>query len=229
MASTPRMTERYEHFIELVFFNSPDVQSWVVGAANSLNNAFSSVTTMFSIPRSGTYRSRTIRRKGLGRVQYTNRGLARANYDPEDFWVGGGTLPHDFEVSYLRVSEVSNGGVTRPAGPILIVPSKNFFTNTRPKLTIAGTAPNVAATTTGIPPEGAMHFVLPRFADSATLVNSGGQSLFISFNEGEPEFEVPNGETMWLNDAAFSEVYVRGNGATVDFTFYVAIVNAEMA
>lgn len=343
MPTTPRMTERYTNLVELVFFNTPDVNAWVVKASNSMDEAFSGVcTTMFTIGRGSTYRSRTIRQKKWGTIQYTNRGLARAHYDPEDFWTsvaasgtitvnntlaagdtitinghvltgvggartpglnnfnatlgttnalateiaaalndaanafaaeitatanlnvisitvdtpgpggndydlaaattpagrvsvsgstlsGGYTMPHDFETSYLRVAEINAAGDTRPLGPILIVPTSGFFTNTRPKLTVSGTAPNVSATVSGNPPDGSLHFVLPRFADSMDIVNSGGQSLYIAFSAGEPEFEVMSGQTHHLSDAAVSEIYIRGDGATVDFRMYIAIVNAEMA
>lgn len=343
MATTPRMTERYSNLVELVFFNTQDVNAWIVKSANTMDEAFAgNCNTMFTIGRGSTYRSRTIRQKRLGTIQYTNRGLARAHYDPEDFWntvaasgtitvnntlaagdtvtinghtltgfagartpgannfnatlgttnalateiaaalndaanafaadiiatanlnaisvsavtpgpggndyglaavtapagrisvsgaslSGGYTMPHDYETAYMRVAEVNAAGDTRPDGPILIIPTSGFFTNTRPKLTVSGTAPNVAATVSGNPPDGSLHFVLPRFADSMDIVNSGGASIYISFSVGEPEFEVMSGQTHHLADAAVSEVFIRGDGATVDFRMYIAIVNAEMA
>ena len=227
MSTLPRVTERWANYVEMVFRNNPDVNSWVVGAANNLDVAYAGVTTMFSIARGSTYQSRTIRQKRIGRTQYENRGLARAFYDPEDYWVAGGTLPHDYETTYLRVSEVGPTGIVRPAGPILIVPSKDFYYNTRPKLTIVGTAPDVSGSTNRNPPPDSMHFVLPRYADSCTCMNRGDtNSLYISFAAGEPELEIPKGETVYLNEAVISDVYVRGNTA---FQLYVALVNAEMA
>jgi hypothetical protein len=77
-----------------------------------------------------------------------------------------------------------------------------------------------------------MHFVLPRFADSCVVRNNeaaGGRSLFISFAEGEAEIEIAAAETCNLNDAAISEVFIRSSGGTAAFSFYFAIVNAEMA
>jgi hypothetical protein len=61
------------------------------------------------------------------------------------------------------------------------------------------------------------------------IINSGGQSLYLAFSAGEPEFEILSGQTHRLSDAAVSEVYIRGDGANVDFRMYIAIVNAEMA
>lgn len=229
MPTTPRLTYRYERFVELVFTNKSDVRAYRVGAANTLDVAFAGTTPMFTVAQGATFQSPSIRDRKVGRSVYTNRGLTVVHYDPEDYWVGGGTLPHDAAGGYLRVEEQNVAGVFRPAGPILIVPPPGFFVTTRPNLTVSGTAPNVAATTTGVPPAGALNFVLPRFADSTTITNSGGASIYISFNPGLPEFEVLANQTILLPDGAVSEVFVRGDGAAVPFSIFFAVVNAEMA
>ena len=229
MPTTPRLTQRYERQVELVFRDQADVAAYQVQAANTLDLAFAGATSMFTLARGATLRSPTIQRRRLGLSEPQNRGLSRAFYDPEDYWAPAGQLPHDAAASYLNVRERSAAGVLRPAGPILIVPPPGFFVTTRPSLTIAGTAPNVAASATGNPPDGALRFVLPRFADSTTIANRGGATLFVSFNPGLPEFQVASMTTAILPDAAVSEVFVRGSGATVAFTMYFAIVNAEMA
>lgn len=229
MQTTPRLTYRFAHSVELIVQNNPDVSAYRFSAANSLNTAFAGATPMFTLERGSSYRSISIRRKRLGTSIYTLRGITTAMYDPEDFWVPAGTLPHDFEASYLRLSERNSAGVFRPDGPILIIPPPAFFTTTRPNLTVSGTAPNVAATTTGIPPTGAMSFVLPRYADTVTIGNRGGASLFVSFHEGLPEFEVLTGETNLVPDSGVSTVFIRGDGADVDFTIYFSVLNAEMA
>lgn len=229
MPTYPRLTNRYEGSVELVIHSNPDVRSYQFGAANTLDTAFAGVTAMFDVPRDGTYRSRGLKQRGLGTSLYTSRGLTVAMYNPEEFWTGGGTLPHDFETAYVRITETSAAGVVRPAGPILIVPPPGFFTTTRPSLTVSGTAPNVAASTTGNPPAGAMHFVLPRFADSTTITNDSGNPLLVSFGAGMPEFQVLDGQTTLLPDGAVSELYLRGSGGTAAFTIFFAIVNAEMA
>lgn len=229
MPTSPRLTYRYERFVELVFMNKADVSAYRVGAANTMDAAFAGTTAMFTVGQGATFQSPSLRKRRVGRSLYTNRGLTVAQYDPEDYWVGGGTLPHDAAGSYLRVSEQNAAGVFRPAGPILIVPPPGFFVTTRPNLTVSGTAPNVAASATGVPPTGALHFVLPRFADSTTITNSGGASIYLSFNSGLPEFEILANQTVFLPDGAVSEVFVRGDGAAVPFSAFFAIVNAEMA
>lgn len=229
MSTVPRLTNRYDRLVEMAVHDRADVRAYRFGAANSLDTAFAGVTAMFTVASGATFRSRSVQRRGLGLSVYENRNLTHVCYDPEDFWAGGGTLPHDAEGAYVRVAEQDAGGTFRPAGPILIVPPPGFFSTTRPNLSVSGTAPNVAATATLTPPDGAMHFVLPRFADSVTVMNRDAASLFVSFNRGLPEVEIPTGETVLLPDAAVSEVFVRGDGATVAFNMYFAIVNAEMA
>lgn len=230
MPTTPRLLAHSPGLVELVMHNSGDVSAYRFRAANTLNLAFTTSTAMMTVPRGATYRSRTLRQKGWGASIYMNRGLTFASYDPEDFWVGGSNLPHDVDTSYLVVEEQNAAGVFRPQGPILIIPPPGFFKSTRPALVVSGTAPSVAASATGIPPEGALRFVLPRFADSTTITNSdAANSLYVAFGATSPEMEILFGQTVMLPDGAVSEIFVRGQGGTVDFTMFFSIVNAEMA
>jgi hypothetical protein len=230
MSTVPRLTTHSPGFVELVMRNSADVSAYRLRAANTLDLAFTTSTEMVTVARGTTYKSRTLRQKRLGTSIYTNRGLTFVQYDPEDFWVGGGNLPHDADTAYLVVEEQNAAGVFRPEGPILVIPPPGFFTTTRPALIVAGSAPNVAASPTGIPPAGALHFVLPRFADSTTVTNSdAATSLYISFGENSAEMEILYGQSVLLPDGAVSDVFIRGGGAAVTFSIFFAIVNAEMA
>lgn len=228
-STSPRLTYRYAGSVEMTVRSRADVRAYRFSAANTLDAAFAGATAMFTVGRDATFRSPTIRKKKLGTSLYQTRGLTCVHYDPEDYWTAGGALPHDAEGSYLVIEEQDLGGVFRPAGPILVVPPPGFFTTSRPSLTVAGTAPNVAASATGTPPDGALHFVLPRFADAASITNSGGASMFIAFQAGLPEFELLAGQSTFLPDAALSEVFIRGDGAGVPFSIFFAVVNAEMA
>lgn len=229
MPTTPRLTQRHANFVELVFRNQPGVLGYRVSAADTLDTAFAGTTAMFVVGAGSTFQSTGLKRRRLGTSVYSNRGLSIAQYDPEEYWVAGGVLPHDAGASYLRVEEIGPSGTYHPEGPILIVPPPGFFVTTRPNLTVSGTAPNVAATTTLVPPAGALHFVLPRFADSITITNNDAASLFVSFHAGLPEFEVRGQSMLTLPDGAVSEIFIRGEGASVPFSMFIAVVNAEMA
>jgi len=212
MATVPRLTERYDRRVELVVPNNPMVSAFRFGAANTLDLAFAGTTVMFDLPNQGTYRSRYIRRKQWGLTQYHNRGISRALYDPEDFWpLAPATMPHDKDISFLRVRQVNNAGVVSPEGPIFVVPPPGFFSTARPVLTLAGTAPQVAPTAAGLPPVGSMHAYLPRYFDYATIINNGAASIWVSFNEGLPEIEVGAGISRDIFDAADNEIFVRSN------------------
>lgn len=212
MFTVPRLTERYSRRVELVVPNNPQTSAFRFGAANTLDTAFAGTTVMFDLPNQGTYRSRYIRKKQWGLTQYHNRGISRAFYDPEDFWaLAPAVMPHDTDIAFLRISQIDNAGVVLPEGPIFVLPPPGFFSTPRPVLTLQGTAPQVAATPTGLPPAGAMHAYLPRYFDYATIINKGAASIWISFNEGLPEIEIGAGISRDIFDAADNEFFVRSN------------------
>lgn len=229
----PRLTLRYDRLVELVLPANAEVAAYQVGAANTLDAAFAGTTAMFKVGSwsGSTYRSRGIRERGLGRTQYENRGLVRAVYDPEDFWpLSPATLPHDAHTGYLRVAVVNTAGVVQPEGPIFVLPTPGFMSTPRPSLSVTGTAPNVAATATLLPPSGALHFVLPLFADRVSIQNRDPLvDLFVSFDKGQTELMVPATETRTFFESAVSEVYIRGAGGAVVFDMSAALVNGEMA
>lgn len=210
----------------LAFQNREDVTAYVVSAANTLDAAFTAPTALFTVPRDGFYRSASLR-KLIPVFPTTTRGLTIAILNFEDFWQPSTTLPHDADVAFLSVQEVNAAGHTRPAGPVLIVPPPSFFATSRPNLTVAGTAPNVAASSTGLPPPGVLHFVLPRHARTASFRNSGSFALNVAFGPGQVEYVVPATSTVLLPDATFSELFVRGTGGAPAFTAYFAVSNTS--
>lgn len=212
----------------LVFKNREDVTAYIVSAANTLDAAFTAPTVLFTVPRDGFYRSPSLRK--LIRVFPTStRGLTVAILNFEDFWLPATNLPHDSDVAFLSVQEVNAAGHTRPAGPILIVPPPTFFATHRPSLTVAGTAPNLASSSTGLPPPGALHFFLPRHARTASFRNNSGTALHVAFAAGQVEYVIPANSTVLLPDGTFDELLVRGNGGTVSFTAYFAVSNTSGA
>lgn len=230
MSSIPRMITRYDRQVELTLPHNKGIGWFQVGAANTLDTAFAGTTAMFTLPSGGTFRSPGITTRRLGRTQNNNRGLSWMLYDPEDYWVPAGTLPHDNGLSFLRVSEVAHNGVVTPEGPILIVPAPGFFVTPRPHLSVVGTAPMLANTADFTPPTGAMHFILPRFADYVDIYNKDAANpLFVSFGETSPGLIVPVSTDRSLWDATLVEVYVWATGGTAAFDMHFAIVNGEMA
>lgn len=235
MPTTPNLTLRQRRQVELVMPHRTDVSSYDVWAADTLNVSFSSGgTSMFQVRSGMTYRSPGIRARGLGRTQYTNRGLTRATYDPQDYWTAGTSLPYDGQQAYLRVSEISLDGTARGFGPILVVPSGGWLRNPRPAMSLSGTAPNVTLPADGTPPPDAMHIILPYFGDNLRIQNlSTTDPLYIGFRPGAPLIQLGfnatgfNSETLY--DAAFKELFLCGDGAAVDFDIRIAIVNGEMA
>jgi len=233
MATVPRMTYRYNRQIELTLRQKANVNQYQLGAANTLDTAFAGTTAMFRVASGGTFRSPGIRKRRLGHTQYCNRGLSWVMYDPEDYWPSApAVLPHDSDISFVRVAEVDFTGALRPEGPILVLPPAKFFSTPRPVLTLQGTAPNVAATPTGLPPTGSMHIIMPRFFDYCHITNKepvGGNSIWISFGDGMPEIEVIGGMSRDIYDAADHELLIRSEAGGVLFDAAFALVNGEMA
>jgi hypothetical protein len=181
---------------------------------------------MFDVLNGGTFRSPGVIQRRWGNIQYHNKDLTRVFYDPEDYWTAGGTLPHDAHLGFLRVSDIAPDGTVGSEGPIFIIPPPNFFSNPRPRLTVVGTAPNVAGRVDLLPPADAMHFVLPRFADYVDIYNRGANPIYVAFGPGLNEVMVPATTERNLWDAAFTEIFVRGNSL---FDMHFAIVSGEMA
>lgn len=223
MPTVPRILERRAHLVDMLIRKNPDVVSYNVGSADTIDNAFAGVTSMFQVYEGRDFRSKTIRQKQWGLIDEKTKGT-RFIYDPADY-AGSGNIPLDAHTSYLAVIETSKAGVVRPQGPILVVPPPNYLTTSRPAVAVSGTAPNVAATASTVPPDGAMHFVLPRYSDGVRIHNTGGSDLLVSFDAGMPEFAVPSGEVEIISDAHISSVYVHVAGATTTFTMHFALVN----
>lgn len=230
MSTVPRMTERSPRLVELVFHSKPGVTQFQVGAANTLDVAYAGTTPMFTFSATGTYRSPGVRKRRLGHTQYSNRGLARAHYDPEDFWVAGGTLPHDADLAYIRVAEVNPAGVVGAEGPVYLLPPPGLYTNPRPALSTSGTAPSVTIPTTNLPPPEAMHLVVPRFVDNVRIQNlSGTDPLLVAFGVGQPLVSIPLETSETFYDGAFSDLILCGDGVAVPFDIRFSLVNSEMA
>jgi len=206
----------------------PDVSAFVFGIANTLDDAFAAPNTVFTVTRNGWYRSPSIIRRRWGVTDGSERGLARVFFDVEDFWQAGGTYPHDPNQFYVTIAEVNAAGVQRPFGPILSVPPPMFYDTPRPTMSLVGTAPNVAGIPTGLPPVGAMAVALPRYSTNIRVRNAepgGGNTLYFSFDDGQPEISMGPGESDIFYDSSVSDILVRGSGGTAAFEIRCALIN----
>lgn len=229
MLASPRLIRRSTRYVDLSIAHKPGVTGFRLSAANTLDQAHSSATAMFTVNQGASFRSKSIRRRRLGLEPGSNRGVTRVIYDPEDYWAAAGTLPHDSEFAYLRLEERLPDGSFKPSGPIFVLPPSLGNANFRPNLVLHGTAPSASATTTGKPPSTAMKVVLPAEVDSFTVKNvDGTNALFVAFSENGQEFKVDSGEEPTFFDAVVSAFYLRGDGGAVEFYIYSAVVNGVM-
>jgi hypothetical protein len=228
MLTAPRLIERHTGIIDLVIPNKANALSYSVGSGNTLDNTFAGSTFMFTVTMGGSFRSPTLKRNKKNRVEESNLGLTRLAVDLGDY--ASASIPGDGATSYFRVSEIDHVGNTGPEGPILVVPPPGFFSFGRKVLPLFGTAPNVAAGPTFIPPVGAMNFVLPKFTDNITINNdSAADSLWVSFSPGMQELEIKFGERAFFTETGISQVFLRGDGATVPFRAVFTLVNGLLA
>ena len=221
MPTVPRILQRSQNLVDLSIRTNRQYKGYRINSALTLDAAFAGGSPMFTV-RAGThFRSPGIRAKRWGRLQESTRGLTRVFYDPQDYV--SATIPPEGDIAFLTVEEQLMDNTFLSPGPILVVPAPPFFTSHRPNLTLQGTAPDVSGASNLLPPPGVMHFVLPRYADSANITNTSANDLAIAFGPGLPEFVIPAGETRLLADGVIHDVFVRGDGGTASFSMYFAL------
>ena len=223
MPSTPNLIGRHRGIIELSVSSKSNVSSYVVGAATNLTTAFAGTTQLFTVPRGGYFRSITLKRSKVNRTDGSARGLTTASFNLDDF--ASATVPGDGAISFLRVTEVDSTGASGPEGPILVIPPPDFYSSSRKVVYLSGTAPNVASTTSGIPPQGAMEVKFPKFGDTMEIVNSGAAPLLVGTSPGMSEFSMAVGTSRTLVGAGVSHLFLHGDGATTTFELYLSAVN----
>ena len=224
MIISAHLIERHKGVVDLMVRNRPGIASFVFGAALTLDDAYAGTTTMFTILNGSTFRSITLRRNKINRVEETFHGQTRASYDPNDY--ASATIPGDSDISFVRVAEVDLGGNNLGEGPILVVPPPGFFRSGRSNLVLNGSAPNVVGLDSNLPPPDTMWIDFPRFSDEITIYNDdGANSLFVSFGQGLQEVEIEFSESMTFTKAGATEILIRGEGGAVDFRIVAALVN----
>lgn len=227
--ATPFLVDRYPGVIQMALTNRAAVASYRFGAANTLDTAFAGATSLADVRKGTSFRSPTLVASALNRCADSRKGQTRFSVDMNDY--ASATVAGDAATSYFRVSEINHAGTVLTPGPILVVPPPYFNTSPYRTLALTGTAPNVAATTTGLPPTGAMVIAFPVHADDLVFYNDdpGENSMFVSLGAGQQEIEIPyntsnlTGPDMVLNYGG-SVVYIRGSGGTVAFRMTATLV-----
>ena len=232
----PSVLERSPGLIDLAIRNT-SATHYRISAHRSLNDAHSGGTTLFTIQKNTSFRSKTLRQKGLGLTMDSNRGLTRMVFDLKDYADGGGgsaaTVPMDDEVMYLRVEESMDEEVSwLPAGPIMIIPPAGFYRSPNPALVIAGTAPNSSsATSIGTPASStAMHIIFPKFTVDISVRNhgtggAGTGDLWYSVGHNHPVGRLEADDWWFGGPGAYRELLLEGDADTADFSINMGVAS----
>lgn len=231
----PNILDRADNQVTFTFRKSPSILGYQVNAANSLDNAYgpangvggAGTVTLFNFRRDQFYRSREIRKKRLGILGESNRGLARCTFDPQEFYQPGTVTPIDRQLAFYRFQfeKTANPGVYGPEDQIIMVPPPGFYSVPRPAISLYGTAPNIAGATPGlIPPPGCMVFNTPSFADSMVIENLGITPLLFSVGLDIPLQELSAGQILSHTSGMKDEIVICADGANPTFSILVAIV-----
>lgn len=242
--STLNVIERSKNLVHLAFTQDPNVVRFRVLVARTLDNAYvgqaasplngvvgtDGTDPIITTDQGADFISTRLRRKRLGIIEESNRGLTMVKYDPDEF-VGATrpSAPPDQDFAFMRFQEWRHAtGAFGAEGPIHIVPNSRFYTVPQPGITISGTAPDIAGTAAGVNPlPGSMVIIHPKFMGSFTLTNTdGAASLFVSFDRGMPMREVLPSDTVW-SDSHTEAMVVAAVGANPTFSLFGAIQNAE--
>jgi hypothetical protein len=228
MRNSIQLVERHPGVVDLSIRSNPGVLSYTIGAAATLNAAYAGTTPMFTVPRGGTFTSLSLQRSRINRVEESNRGLTRASYDPGDY--ASATIPGEGAISFVRSNPTNLAGISLGEGPILVVPPPGFFGAGRRTLALSGTAPNVAALPSGLPPAASMAIDFPKFAEMIRIYNDGLVSIFLALGPGEQEFEIPPaGGMVEIKEAGVSGIFLRAAGGTSAFRILTTLVQGIQA
>jgi hypothetical protein len=207
------MLERSTHLIHTYLPNDPAVVAYQFWGGNTVNDAYgnpaasgvggSGAVAMFTVLDNKTFRSPTLRRKGLGLVPENRRGMTHALFDLDDYIAPGTIIPPDEQWLYLRVQENHRvaGLLTVPGplpvlGPIYCVPPMATMGLPQPSFTMQGIAPSATTSAAGGPPifsedltsaiPRPMVLVLPFPMSEFNLTNLDGvKTLLVSFGPGQ--------------------------------------------
>lgn len=241
----PSIQYRSQNYINMTYPILAGVQKIRVSGASRLNDAYGAaagvggggVIPMFEVLSGATYSSPSVKARRLP-FEDTNRGVTRMVFDPDDFATpaqapGTSYLPTDDQVLFLRVETWNPvAGAWNPPGPIMIIPSYDFFTTKEPVFTVTGITPDMAlgAWPAGLPdfmPPTTMNFLLPAYSQTVSVGNlDSGKVLFTSFHPGMPPTVIMPSTDMGLTGAGVPEFFVGCPDGNIWFTIRIAVVNS---
>lgn len=224
MSSTPQIIERHPRCVEILIRQRPGIVSYILGAALTLDAAYTGTASMITVGTGRSYQSKTLRRNKINQVDDALRGFTKISYDPTDY--ASATVPGDQQVSFLRLTEVDRAGVSGPEGPILVLPTPAVWSSNKPFISLNGTAPEVADGSDNLPPVDAMWVNFPRASTSVGIYNDGLFEIAVCLGPaGSQEFLLPAGssntEQFPWGDLSFDTLSIRGRGGASAFRLVV--------
>jgi hypothetical protein len=240
----PSIQYRSSNQVNLTLPVANNVDRYEIRGASRVNDAYGAVSgvpgfgavPMFQVRNGETFRSPSIRSRKLPAVEETNRRLTRAVYDPDDFATpvnpAASYLPPDENVSFIRVAAFDpTAGAFLPEGPIVVVPTPDFFSTKEPVLTFTAVAPNlnIGAFPPNLPdvlPPSVMNLLFPAYSVTVNIRNLDTLlPLFVSFHPGQPPVVVPPNEHLSLTGSGVPEFFFACPNGNPWFTVAVAVVN----
>ena len=242
----PSLQYRHPNQVNLTLPIREGISRIRVKGAARLNDAYGAsggvggagTLTMFEVQSGTSFISPGLRARKIVPTEESNRRLTRMIIDPDDYatpQAPGAYLPTDDCLSFLRVQLYNDATATwLPEGPILVVPSFDFFTTKGPTFTVSGIAPNlgVGAFPPNLPDTlgpGALNFKLPAFNNSISILNldtAGGETLLVSFHPGMSPMVVPAATTVSLSGVGVPELFLASPNGNPWFTLQISAVNS---
>lgn len=246
MSTEFSVLEHSKNFVDLALPYDPNVVRFRINVARTLNTAYvgqgkpgpvngvvgiAGNDTILTVEQGQDLITTRLRRKRLGILEESTRGMTRVKYDPDEF-VGATfpSAPPDQDFAYVRLQEFRHTGLTfGPEGPIHIIPGPGFLGSPHPIINIVGTAPKIAGTAAGVKPlAGSMVISLPQFMGSFSITNAdGANSLFISFDAGMPMREILS-STDIFTEGTGNYLIIAAPGANPGFSISGQVMNSAI-
>ena len=199
------VVRRRLNILDLLIPKQENVQGYRLQAATNFDATF---TTILTADISSGFLDPAVNAASLQALNNPNQ--IRVVFDPQSFFLPTGI--EDTKQFWLKFVPVNFGGTPGPAsGPCLILPESALRGDSR--VVVQGTAPSGASVAD------ALGLQLPfRTQDLEIRNHETVTDLFLSLSEGGPEISLGGGETERFYDGPVGDFWVRGGGATAEFS-----------